>query len=113
MSVISASSLVAGRSLPLFLVKRGVWLLIIEVFVVSFAITLNGHYSYIILQVIWAIGGSMILLGLLIRLRASTALIGIIGFVIFAGHNVFDLVDAGKLGKTVFWQLRPAWDSVR
>lgn len=30
----------------------------------SFAITLNPHYSYLVLQVIWAIGGSMILLGL-------------------------------------------------
>ena len=89
----------------LFLVKRGIWLLIVEVLVVSFAITLNPYYSYIILQVIWAIGGSMILLGLLIRLRASPLLIGIIGFVIFAGHNVFDILSDASTNKTIYWQL--------
>ncbi|MBS1663032.1 MAG: DUF1624 domain-containing protein [Bacteroidetes bacterium] len=87
----------------LFLFKRGLWLLIVEVLVISPAITFNYSYSYIMLQVIWAIGGSMILLGLLIWVKAGPFLIGLVGFLIFAGHNVFDLVNVGASGKTAFW----------
>lgn len=89
----------------LFLIQRGVWLLIVELVVITFAITLNPHYSYIILQVIWAIGGSMILLGLLIKLKASPAALGVIGLIIFIGHNVFDIVNPGPISKSVLWQL--------
>lgn len=99
----------------LFLLKRGIWLLIIEVMVVSLAITLNPHYSYIILQVIWAIGGSMVLLALLIRLKASPAAIGAIGFIIFVGHNIFDVIDPGPVKSTAWWQLLISgngWDGV-
>jgi uncharacterized membrane protein len=88
-----------------FLIKRGIWLLIVEVLVITFAITLNPHYNYIILQVIWAIGGSMILLGLLIKLNASPKIIGIIGLLIFVGHNIFDIINPGPISKTVAWQL--------
>jgi len=94
-----------SRELASFLFKRGLWLLIIEVGVISFFITLNPHYSYIILQVIWAIGGSMILLGLLITMKASPVTVGIIGFVIFACHNIFDILAPGPIDKSVAWQL--------
>src|SRR6195952_5337579 len=53
-----------------FLVKRGLWLLAVEFILITLAITLNPLYNVLVFQVIWAIGGSMILLGLLIRLRA-------------------------------------------
>lgn len=88
-----------------FLVSRGLWLLFVEVVVITFAITLNPHYSYLILQVIWAIGGSMILLGLLIRCKVSTTVIGVIGLLIFIGHNIFDIVKPGAIDKTILWQL--------
>ena len=73
--------------------------------VISFAITLNPFYNLIILQVIWAIGGSMILLGLLIRLKATPAAIGIIGLLIFLGHNIFDIINPGALSKTAWWKV--------
>jgi len=88
-----------------FLFKRGIWLLFVEVALISLAITLNPHYLYIILQVIWAIGGSFILLGLLIRLSLSSKTIGIIGFIIFITHNLPDLINFGPITKTVPWQL--------
>lgn len=37
----------------------------------------------------------MILLGLLITMKASPMTVGIIGFVIFACHNIFDIPLAG------------------
>jgi len=89
----------------LFLIKRGVWLVIIECTVVSLGLTANPFYNLIILQVIWAIGGSMILLGLLIRFKATPMIIGIIGLIIFLGHNIFDIVNPGAMGKTTWWTL--------
>ncbi|HLX66726.1 MAG TPA: heparan-alpha-glucosaminide N-acetyltransferase domain-containing protein, partial [Puia sp.] len=65
--------------LSALLIKRGLWLLVIEVVVISFGITIDPLWHILILQVIWAIGGSMLLLGLLIRLRVSRLMIGVIG----------------------------------
>jgi len=93
------------NQLGIFLIKRGLWLLVVEVVFITLAITANPLYNVFILQVIWAIGGSMILLGLLVMLRTPLAVIGIIGAVIFFGHNIFDTVDVGAVGKTVAWRL--------
>ena len=56
------------KELSLFLIKRGLWLIFLEVVVVSFGWSFNPAYHGIFLQVIWAIGISMVLLGLLINL---------------------------------------------
>lgn len=91
--------------LSLFLIKRGLWLIFAEVAVINLGMTLNPLYNVQILQVIWAIGGSMVLLGLLLACRASFTVIGIIGAIIFFGHNIFDLVDPGAIAKTFVWKL--------
>ncbi|MEX6690590.1 heparan-alpha-glucosaminide N-acetyltransferase domain-containing protein [Danxiaibacter flavus] len=84
-----------------FLIKRGLWLILVEMVVVTFGITFNPFYNIIILQVIWAIGLSMIILGLFVG--TSPLVILITGAVIFLGHNIFDYVKvsdtttAGKL----------------
>lgn len=93
------------NQLGIFLIKRGLWLLVVEVVFITLAITANPLYNVFILQVIWAIGGSMILLGLLVMLRTPLAVIGIIGAIIFFGHNIFDIIDVGAVGKSVAWQL--------
>jgi uncharacterized membrane protein len=86
--------------LSAFLVKRGLWLIAVEVILITLAITLNPFYNVFILQVIWAIGGSMILLGLTIWLRASLTVIGVIGAVIFFGHNIFDVIHIQAIDST-------------
>src|SRR5882724_6011484 len=43
-----------------FLIKRGLWLMLVEVAVVTFGITFDPFYNFIIFQVIWAIGTSMV-----------------------------------------------------
>ena len=61
------------NQLGIFLIKRGLWLLVVEVVFITLAITANPLYNVFILQVIWAIGGSMILLGILVMLRTPLA----------------------------------------
>ncbi|HTD40015.1 MAG TPA: heparan-alpha-glucosaminide N-acetyltransferase domain-containing protein [Mucilaginibacter sp.] len=93
------------NQLSLFLIKRGLWLIIIELIVITFAITLNPFFPVFILQVIWAIGGSMILLGILVGLRASWRVIGVIGLVIFLGHNIFDVIKVHAIADTFLGRL--------
>ena len=79
------------KELSGFLIKRGIWLLIVEVVIITLAWTFNPLYNVIILQVIWAIGISLIILGLLVYLPFNV--IFIIGFVIVFGHNLLDYPD--------------------
>src|SRR5215207_10596657 len=53
------------RKTAWFLFTRGVWLILVELVIVSFAWTFDATFSFLILQVIWAIGISMIALSVL------------------------------------------------
>jgi len=77
-----------------FLLKRGLWLIFIEIVVITLGLTFNLHYNFIILQVIWAIGCSMVFLALASRISFKTVLI--VGLVLVFGHNLFDLFPAPK-----------------
>ena len=74
--------------LSTFLITRGIWLVIVEVVIITLSWTFNPLYNLLILQVIWAIGISMILLGLLINLPYK--ILFAIGVVIVFGHNLLD-----------------------
>jgi len=93
------------NQLSAFLIKRGLWLIAVELVVITFAITLNPFFPVLILQVIWAIGGSMVILGVLVGLRAPWQLIGAIGAIIFLGHNVFDIVKVDAVTDTFLGKL--------
>jgi uncharacterized membrane protein len=69
-----------------FLIKRGLWLVVVEIVLITFGLTFNPFFNVIILQVIWAIGCSMILLGIISRI--SPRLVLIIGIILFFGHNL-------------------------
>ena len=71
-----------------FLLKRGIFLIILELTLVNFAWTFQFPPTVIYLQVIWAIGLSMIALSLLIFLP-RWVLIGL-GFLIICTHNLLD-----------------------
>jgi uncharacterized membrane protein len=60
--------------LSYFLLTRGFWLLVVEFAIINFASTLDPLHHLVIFQVIWAIGGSMILLGLLGHLSFSATI---------------------------------------
>lgn len=87
--------------LSAFLIKRGFWLVLVEVTIMTFGITFDIDFSLIILQVIWAIGVSMILLGLVVRL--SFYAVFAIALFIVAGHNVLDYYEANHVGSFPAW----------
>ena len=89
------------KELSVFLIQRGIWLVFIELIVINSAFELNLYFHALVLQVIWAIGVSMILLGLLIWLPMRV--IAIIGAITFLGHNIFDYIPTkGLLIKFLF-----------
>jgi uncharacterized membrane protein len=87
-----------------FLMKRGLWLIIAELLIITLGITFNPLYNVLILQVIWAIGCSMIVLGLLIRISFKAVLIA--GLLLFFGHNISDYLNVtSNAGKIFFTAL--------
>ncbi|HZY37863.1 MAG TPA: heparan-alpha-glucosaminide N-acetyltransferase domain-containing protein [Mucilaginibacter sp.] len=82
--------------LSAFLIKRGFWLVFVEVVILTFAFTLNPFYNVVILQVLWVIGLSMVILGLLVKLPLK--FIGIIGALIFLSHDILDYLHLPKAG---------------
>lgn len=71
-----------------FLLKRGMFLVILELTVVNFAWTFAFPPATLFLQVIWAIGLSMIALAGLVHLPRGW--IAAVGIAIVAGHNLLD-----------------------
>ena len=71
-----------------FLFKRGLFLVALEFTLVNFAWTFQLPPSVIYLQVIWAIGLSMLALSALLWL--PRALLIVLGVVLVAGHNLLD-----------------------
>jgi uncharacterized membrane protein len=72
-----------------FLVTRGLWLIVLEFTAVRVAVTFNFDYRFLgIMQVIWVIGVSMIVLAALIHLPRWA--VGTFGVVMIAAHNWFD-----------------------
>ena len=84
-----------------FLMKRGLWLIFVETVLITFAWTFDFSFPAIIMQVIWAIGISMVLMSLLIRLPYSFLLV--LGLIITFGHNILDYVKSTHSG--FFWDL--------
>jgi uncharacterized membrane protein len=76
------------RELAFFLLTRGLWLVLAEIFIVALLRSFNPTYPYLNLQVIWAIGISMMLLAALIYLPKRWILV--IGALILSGHNLLD-----------------------
>jgi uncharacterized membrane protein len=81
-----------------FLASRGLWLIFLEVFVVSpLGWSFSFSFGFTRLQVIWVIGVSMIILGALIVIWPSR-LIGAVGIMIVLTHDIFDGPRAAWLG---------------
>lgn len=87
-----------------FLMKRGLWLILVEITLVSFGLSFNPLMNVMILQVIWAIGICFVILSLLVFLPWQ-AILGL-GVLITCSHNLLDYIEA-KPGfqPGVLWQL--------
>ena len=95
----ASAGLMAGRKsnaeLSAFLCKRGLWLILVELMIISFAWSFadlgrpdSAGGTAFIMQVIWAIGASMVVLAGLVWLPARLLLP--LGIAIIAGHNLLD-----------------------
>lgn len=87
-----------GRQTPQlsgFLLSRGLWLVALEATVLSFGWSFAVPYP-LFLQVIWAIGWSMVALAGLVWLPRAAVLA--LGIAIVAGHNLFDPLTPDRFG---------------
>ena len=86
-----------------YLFTRGCWLVLIEFTVVRFGWTFSFNIDYLVIQVISAIGVSMITLAALVHLPRWA--IATFGLALIAGHNLFDGIKAEQFGAAA-----PVWD---
>jgi uncharacterized membrane protein len=95
----TSAGLMSARKSPselgAFLVKRGLWLIFVEFAIISTSVTFAplgiaelGGATLIVLQVIWAIGAGMVLLGAAQFLGARPCLY--LGALILLGYNSLD-----------------------
>ena len=90
------------HDLSKFLLTRGIWLIFLEIVVNNFIWFFDPSYSLIVLQVIWAIGFSMLFLSGIIYF--SNKIISVIGLVIICFHNLFDtFVFEGQSLHAILW----------
>jgi uncharacterized membrane protein len=80
------------KELSAFVIKRGLWLIVFECTVMTFIANFDPLFHIIPLAVIWAIGISMVILGILIRLPYQV--IFVIGMTIVLGHNALDVAES-------------------
>ena len=85
------------------MLTRGAWLALIELTVVRFGWSFNIHFNHFVVQVIFAIGVSMMTLAVLVYLPRW--MIAAIGLAMIGGHNVFDGINAAQLGAAA-----PLWN---
>jgi len=88
------------KQLSFFLLTRGIWLVLAELFIVTLEVTFNPMYHVFNMQVIWAIGISMIALSAIIYMNRR--LILATGIVLIAAHNLLDAVHVPGNGVDSF-----------
>ncbi len=87
-----------------FLFTRGLWLIFIEVVVMNFLWWFDVSYGFINLQVIWAIGLSMIALSFIIYLPKKMMLV--LGLLLVFGHNLLDgIITEGSSFLSILWYI--------
>ena len=90
------------KSLSWFLFTRGLWLVFLELTVLAFAWNFNFDFPRI-LNVIWALGWSMVILSALVFL--SEKVIAAIALIAIVGHNLLDKITPASFGS-----LAPLWN---
>jgi uncharacterized membrane protein len=89
------------KELSRFLITRGLWLVLIEMTVMTLGITADIYFGAFLLLTIWSIGISMIILGLVIWLPFNMILV--IGLLIVFGHNSIDFAEKDRMGNLPVW----------
>ena len=89
------------KELSSFLLKRGLFLIVLEIVVINFLVVFDPLYRFIGLQVIWVIGVSMVLLSFLIYLPLRVLFM--IGMVLVVGHNMLDGFNYRNMEDIPLW----------
>jgi uncharacterized membrane protein len=90
------------KQLAAFLLKRGLWLMLLETVVINFAWSFNADYPFLRLQVIWALGLAMVMMAGMIYLPLKIILA--VGLAILFGHNLLDNIHAtGNSFGDILW----------
>jgi uncharacterized membrane protein len=85
-----------------FLLFRGLWLILLEVTVIKFALQLNFSLATTMALVFWSLGWSLVFLSALVFMPSRV--IGAIGVVMIVTHNLLDGIKP-----EIFGPLRPLW----
>ena len=78
-----------------FLLSRGLWLVVVELTLVTVGWSFNFTWSFVALQVIWVIGWSMVALAALAWLPLRV--IAAVSVLMIAGHNLLDGIQVRPL----------------
>ncbi len=90
------------KDLSYFLITRGIWLILVEIFINNFLWWFDLSFGFINLQVIWVIGLCMIVLGIAVYLPTSFLIA--IGLLLVFGHHILDSITMqGKSFSSVIW----------
>lgn len=92
------------KQLSIFLLTRGLWLVLLELTIIKYVWIPEPGYSMVLIQVIWALGCSMVVLAGLCFLGAKA--VGLIGLVIIFGHNLLDPLTSADFGNlAILWTI--------
>ena len=89
------------KQLSSFLLKRGIWLIVIELTVFNLFLTFDITFGFLAIEVLSVIGFSMIILAGVIYLPLRA--IFFIGLIIVCAHNLLDAFDYLKPTETPLW----------
>jgi uncharacterized membrane protein len=78
------------------LLSRGLWLIVVELTLVHLVFNFHWQWNVQLLEVIWVIGASMMLMAVLIHAGVRGNLI--FGACLILGHNAFDRVMPARFG---------------
>jgi len=76
------------KELSIWLLKRGFWLILVEVTIMKFGWNFNLNYTVTVFQVIWALGASMVFLAAFIHVPKKLMIA--ISLIAIFGHNMLD-----------------------
>lgn len=89
-----------------YLLTRGLWLILLELTVMRLALNFNFSPKYpVLMLVLWALGGSMIALALLVQMPLRW--LSVLSVAIIALHNTLDSVQAALFGPA-----SPLWNAL-
>ena len=92
--------------LSYFLITRGLWLVFLELtWVRCLGWFFNFNYHFSVGQVIWAIGWSMVALGVAVRFKLPPSIAGLLGVAVIFLHNLTDAWRAEQFGP-LWWLWR-------